>query len=50
VNNLESKLEDCWSDRMYEIRNQQKSENKTESPSHLFAVIPEKLTIKIKKV
>jgi hypothetical protein len=35
---------------MYEIRNQQKSENKTESPSHLFAVIPEKLTIKIKKV
>jgi hypothetical protein len=50
VNNLESKLEDCWSDRMYEIRNQQKSENKTESPSHLFAIIPEKLTIKIKKV
>ena len=46
VSNLETKLEDCWSDRMFEIRNQQKSERKTELPSQIYAVIPEKVTIK----
>ena len=46
VGNLETKLEDCWSDRMFEIRNQQKSERKTELPSQIYAVIPEKVTIK----
>lgn len=46
VGNLETKLEDCWSDRMFEIRNQQRSEQKTELPSQIYAVIPEKVTIK----
>ncbi len=50
VGNLETKLEDCWSDRMFEIRNQQKSEQKYFYKDRIYAVIPEKVTIKIKKV
>ena len=46
VGNLETKLEDCWNDRMFEIRNQQKSENNYIEKLHVYAVIPEKLTIK----
>ena len=50
VGNLETKLEDCWSDRMFEIRNQQRSEQKYLYKDQVYAVIPEKVTIKIKKV
>lgn len=46
VSNLETKLEDCWSDRMVEIQNKQQSEEKYEFKQHLYAVIPEKVTIK----
>jgi hypothetical protein len=46
VGNLETKLEDCWSDRAFEIRNQQKSERQTESKEQIYAVIPDKITIK----
>jgi hypothetical protein len=49
VGNLETKLEDCWNDRMFEIRNQQKSENNYIEKVHVYAVIPEKLTIKKQK-
>ena len=46
VGNLETKLEDCWSYRAFEIRNQQKSERQTESKEQIYAVIPDKITIK----
>ncbi len=49
VSNLETKLEDCWSDRMFEIRNQQKSENNYIEKVQVYAVIPDKLTIKKQK-
>jgi len=46
VGNLETKLEDCWSDRASEMRSQQKSERQTESKNQIYAVIPDKITIK----
>jgi hypothetical protein len=46
VNNLETKLEDCWSDRMLEMRNQQRSQQNYIDKAEVYAIIPEKLTIK----
>jgi hypothetical protein len=49
VGNLETKLEDCWSDRMLEMRNQQRSQQNYIDKAEVYAIIPEKLTIKIKR-
>ena len=49
VGNLETKLEDCWSDRMLEIRNQQRSQQNYIDKAEVYAIIPEKLTIKTVK-
>jgi len=46
VGNLETKLEDCWSDRASEIQNKQQSEKQTEPKNQIYAVIPDKITIK----
>jgi len=46
VGNLETKLEDCWSDRASEIQNKQQSEKQTETKEQIYAVIPDKITIK----
>lgn len=49
VGNLETKLEDCWSDRMFEIKNPQRSDEKYVHKDQVYAIIPEKVTIKIKR-
>jgi hypothetical protein len=46
VGNLETKLEDCWSERMLEMRNQQRSQQNYIDKAEVYAIIPEKLTIK----